>query len=104
MTDQDTAPLDLDGLERDLRRSNPDHSVLIRVSEALALISQAREAERMRGAAQAAYDSLIELNEFNYTHDDVCDANAGAVEAMTTLHDALCKWRAALAPATGGEE
>lgn len=42
--------LDLGGLERDLRRSNPDHIVLIRVSEALALISQAREAERMRVA------------------------------------------------------
>lgn len=40
---------------------------------------------------EQAYEVLIELNMSNYTHDDVADANAGAVEAMGALNAGM-RW------------
>jgi hypothetical protein len=51
----------------------------------------ADEVERLRAAALAAHDTLIELNENNYTHDEVCEANAAAVEAIFLLAEVLGK-------------
>ena len=44
---------------------------------------------RLREAARAAHDTLIELNPSNYSHDDVCEANNATVEAILLLADAL---------------
>lgn len=53
-------------------------------------LSAARvEIEGLRKAARTAHDTLIELNPSNYTRDDVCEANAAAVEAILTLADVL---------------
>lgn len=47
------------------------------------------EDHALREAARRAHDTLIELNPNNYTHDDVCEANAAVIEAVLTLADVL---------------
>jgi len=43
----------------------------------------------LREAARKAHDTLIELNPNNYSHDDVCQANDAAIEAILILADVL---------------
>lgn len=59
--------------------------VLLRAATALRLISELRAA---REVIDLAWDRLTELNEFNYTHDDVCEANAATVEVLLAIEAA----------------
>lgn len=47
------------------------------------------ELGRLRDAARRAHDTLIEINQFNYTHADVCELNDASVEAILLLADAI---------------
>lgn len=42
-----------------------------------------------RSFIERAYEALIELNQFNYTHDDVEEANNGTIEAIGALSDGM---------------
>lgn len=55
-----------------------------------------------------AHDTLLEINPSNYTHDDVCEANAAAVEVILGIaptlgetHGHTNEWWAARTVATG---
>ncbi len=43
----------------------------------------------LRDAARRAHDTLIEINQYNYTHADVCELNDASVEAILILADAI---------------
>lgn len=57
-----------------------------------ALEAAQAERDRLREAAQAAFDAVtIEINPCNYHHDDVCQLNTETIEAMSILSTAIAK-------------
>lgn len=82
-------------LRRVIKNCTENYSLLHSKWEA----AEKRIAE-MKELLQWSHDTLLEINPSNYTHDDVCEANAAAVEVIlgiaTTLgetHGKANEWR-----------
>ncbi len=68
---------------------NKDHLRKI----ALALLDELEAVEKriaeMKELLQWSHDTLLEINPSDYTHDDVCEANAAAVEVILGIAPTL---------------
>lgn len=75
--------------DHDIVQAFARHRLAQSAADRAAIETARGEVERLTAAAQAAHDTLIELNPNNYDHSDVCEANDAAVEAILLLADAL---------------
>lgn len=53
------------------------------------LLALREEQTELISKLRFAHDTLIEINPYNYTHDDVCEINAASVEVILGLAPAL---------------